>query len=81
MVHAKVMLADDDLAMVGSANLDMRSLFLNYEVMQLSYTAREVRAVEQWIERLSEKCRTGMSQAGFGRQIAEGLIRVLSPLF
>lgn len=31
-MHQKVMLIDDDLCMTGSANLDSRSLFLNFEV-------------------------------------------------
>lgn len=32
MMHTKLMLVDDDWAMVGSANLDNRSLHLNYEI-------------------------------------------------
>ena len=31
-MHAKVMLIDDDFASVGTANLDNRSMFLNFEV-------------------------------------------------
>lgn len=81
MVHAKVMIADDDLAMVGSANLDMRSLFLNYEVMLLSYRCEEVASVAGWIEGLARGCRAGLGQPGFAREIAEGLLRVVSPLF
>lgn len=34
-VHQKVMLVDDDLATVGTANLDNRSLRLNFEVVAL----------------------------------------------
>ena len=32
MMHAKVMLIDDEFASVGTANLDNRSMFLNFEV-------------------------------------------------
>ena len=32
MLHAKAVVFDDQLAVIGSANMDMRSLFLNYEV-------------------------------------------------
>jgi cardiolipin synthase len=81
MVHAKVMIADDDLAMVGSANMDMRSLFLDYEVMQLSYTAPEIRDVEAWFENLARHCRTGVPQPGFAGEIAEGFVRTVAPLF
>jgi cardiolipin synthase len=75
------MIADDDLAMVGSANLDMRSLFLNYEVMLLSYRRGEVALVAAWTERLARGCRGGMPQPGMARELAEGLLRVVSPLF
>ena len=32
MLHGKAMLVDDTLAVIGSANFDMRSLFLNYRI-------------------------------------------------
>ena len=32
MLHAKVVLEDNTVATVGSANFDMRSLFLDYEI-------------------------------------------------
>lgn len=37
MVHAKAVVIDDALALAGSANLDARSLFLNYELMTAFY--------------------------------------------
>jgi cardiolipin synthase len=36
--HAKVMLADDSWTMVGSANLDYRSMRLNFELNILSHS-------------------------------------------
>ena len=33
MLHAKLVVVDDVVAFIGSANLDSRSLFLNYELM------------------------------------------------
>ncbi|MEM8521355.1 cardiolipin synthase [Flavobacterium sp. PL12] len=44
-VHAKTMVIDDDLAIIGSANMDYRSFDLNFEVNALIYnekTAREL---------------------------------------
>lgn len=61
--------------------MDMRSLFLDYEVMQLSYTVPEIRDVEAWFEDLAQHCRTGVPQPGFAGQIAEGFVRTVAPLF
>jgi cardiolipin synthase len=35
MLHAKVMVVDGQQAMIGSANMDFRSLFINYELILL----------------------------------------------
>lgn len=37
VLHAKVMIVDGELAMVGAANFDMRSFSLNYEVCEVIY--------------------------------------------
>ena len=42
MLHSKVMIVDDDWASVGSANLDNRSLHLNFEMNCLIYSAEAV---------------------------------------
>lgn len=67
MVHAKTMVVDDRIAMVGTANLDIRSFDLNFEVNAVVYDKRvaaELRAAflhdltnaeridpEQWFRR------------------------------
>ena len=43
-IHAKTIVVDDDLAIVGSANLDNRSFLLNFEVTSLITTARSPRS-------------------------------------
>ncbi len=43
MIHAKAVMIDDELALAGSANLDGRSLFLNYELMIAFYDRKAVR--------------------------------------
>lgn len=75
MVHAKAVLFDDDLALVGSANLDGRSLFLNYEMMVAFYDRRSVGAFATWIESCRSECSPYVArQPWLARELAEGLL-------
>ncbi|MFO7984577.1 MAG: cardiolipin synthase [Desulfatiglandaceae bacterium] len=80
MVHAKVLLMDDELVMIGSANLDMRSLFLNYETALFAYSASSIRAVEKWITDLAVSTRTGVKEVGAFRDLCQGVVRMMAPL-
>ena len=46
-VHAKVFASDDEKAVVGSINLDFRSLYLNFECAALMYRNKEIAAIEE----------------------------------
>ncbi|MBC7699071.1 MAG: PLDc N-terminal domain-containing protein [Massilia sp.] len=79
MVHAKAIVIDSHLALVGSANLDERSLFLNYELMVAFDDPADVRRFAQWAERPRAGAALYRAQApGVVRGIAEGLIRWLA---
>ena len=76
MVHAKAVLIDDDLALVGSANLDERSLFLNYELMVAFYDPEVVKNFAHWIA--LQRCgatRYLPHSPGLARELVEGLVR------
>jgi cardiolipin synthase A/B len=60
MVHAKIVVVDDALAMVGSVNIDPRSLFLNFEANAIVYGADQVGAVARWIETLRDTTQKGV---------------------
>ena len=51
MLHAKLAVIDDELALAGSANFDSRSLFLNYELMVAFHAAPRRARVADWFER------------------------------
>ena len=40
LVHTKAMVIDDDMAMIGSSNMDMRSFQLNHETTVLAYNTQ-----------------------------------------
>ncbi len=75
MIHAKAIVIDDELALVGTANLDERSLFLNYELMISFYESTDVRRFTQWIEHQQSAATAYVAQPlGFWRETAEGLV-------
>ena len=80
MVHGKALLADDNLAVIGSANFDMRSLFLNYETGLVVYSRPEVRDIHDWIRDLATGCRRGVDAVGVFRDLAEGVVRMVAPM-
>ncbi|MCE9659655.1 MAG: PLDc N-terminal domain-containing protein [Burkholderiales bacterium] len=75
MQHAKAIVIDDQLALVGSANLDLRSLFLNYELMVAFYEPADVRRFAAWIEgERAAASRFQPTEPGLLRDLAEGLL-------
>jgi cardiolipin synthase len=76
MVHAKCVVIDGGLALAGSANLDGRSLFLNYELMVAFYDRQIVDGFAEWIERrLQGAARYHARKPGLARELTEALVR------
>jgi cardiolipin synthase len=75
MNHAKCIVVDDSLALAGSANLDARSLFLNYEMMMAFYEADDVARFAAYIDghRAAAQAYTARPP-GLFRDLAEGLV-------
>ena len=75
MLHAKLVVIDDTVALSGSANLDSRSLFLNYELMVAFHDREAVAAFTAWFERERATARRlEPKPASFVVDIAEGLV-------
>ena len=76
MMHAKVVVIDDQLAMAGSANLDERSLFLNYELMIAFFEAKVVQHFAGWInQHIREASLYVPRKPGLIGEMKEGLVR------
>ena len=76
MIHAKVVVIDNELALAGTANLDERSLFLNYELMVAFFDTSAVERFAAWIE-TQRRLTTVYSPKvpGFFGELGEGLVR------
>lgn len=83
-IHAKVLIVDDLLASVGTANMDMRSFFYNFEMTALMFDAEPISRLSRDFEQDLSDSRIIMPQK-FSRRsrrqkMAEKLARLLSPL-
>jgi len=79
-VHAKIVVVDDAFAMVGSVNIDPRSLFLNSRRTAIVYGADQVGAIASWIETLRDTKQKGVPAVSTFRDTLEGAARILDPL-
>ncbi len=84
MMHAKAMIVDDRIGLVGSANFDLRSLFVNFEIGVVLYSEPDVRAMRIWAGELVRNCRDfdphRKRRFPLLGNIAEDLSRLLAPL-
>lgn len=55
-VHAKIFVADDEKAVVGTINLDYRSMYHHFECGALMYRNSEIAAIERDFQETLEKC-------------------------
>ncbi len=84
MMHAKVVLVDGQWASVGTANLDNRSLHLNFEVNCLIYSPQAVAELEEaFLRDLSYSIRldrAAYARRPFAGRLLENACRLLSPI-
>ncbi|MGO4390809.1 phospholipase D-like domain-containing protein [Variovorax sp. M-6] len=79
MAHAKAVVMDDDLALCGSINLDLRSLLLNHEAAVVFYGRTEIDWLAQWIATTASAGDTYRARRpGLLRDVAEGLLLTIA---
>jgi cardiolipin synthase len=84
MLHSKAFIIDDRLGLLGSANFDLRSLFVNFEIGVLVHSKKDVMAMKAWARELTQRCHEPKAERPqkfpyFGT-MAEDLSRLLAPL-
>ena len=83
-IHAKTLVCDDDVAIVGSANLDNRSFRLNFEVAAIVVGSEaNTTLADAFTADLSdsrEVTRDGFKREPFSRRLGQAMARLISPL-
>jgi cardiolipin synthase len=84
MLHAKTLVVDDVLSIVGSANLDIRSFRLNFELGALVEDRATAGVLTQRFDRdLTDSREVALADVeawSVARRIGTGAARLLSPL-
>jgi cardiolipin synthase len=85
LLHAKTLVADGAVALVGSANMDRRSLDLNFEnnvLFRSEVLCREVSALQdRWFADTVEIAPEAIARRSVVRQFADNVLTMVAPLF
>ena len=83
-VHAKVFVSDDIKAVVGTINLDYRSLYLHFECAAFLYDVPAVADIERDFRNTAAKCHEvrmeDLRREKLSTRVAGWLLKVLAPL-
>ncbi len=84
MLHAKAVMIDHRIGLIGSANFDLRSLFVNFEIGVFLYSESDVLAMREWAKELLTSCQDLKPKAGRRPRLlvslAEDICRLFAPL-
>ena len=83
MNHAKMLLVDEETGLFGSANMDLRSLFTNFEVGAVTYSPTEAAAMSRWMKEVfasSKPMPEPRKERGVFPRIGEEIARLLAPM-
>lgn len=83
-VHAKMFVSDDDSAVVGTINLDYRSLYLHFECGVFMYNNPTIRTIEADFQETLKKCQkvslVDVKNRTFTEKVSGNLLRLIAPL-
>ncbi|MBA3848683.1 MAG: cardiolipin synthase [Opitutus sp.] len=83
MNHAKAILVDEATAVWGSANMDLRSLFVNFEVAAVTYSEADARHMSAWMREVFAHSRpmpAPRKEPGLFPTLGEEIGRLIGPL-
>ena len=83
-VHAKVFVSDDEKAVVGTVNLDYRSLYHHFECGALMYRNSVVADIERDVQDTLKKCLEQTQEDVRRRKVSERalgwIMKIVAPL-
>ncbi|KUJ72204.1 hypothetical protein AVO41_05165 [Thiomicrospira sp. WB1] len=80
MLHAKLVMLDHQAVLLGTANLDYRSLFINYEMAVFAYSQTLLTELRPFLHTLRLKSQRFVPKTSKGRRLFENLTRIFAPI-
>ena len=84
VMHTKTLLVDEDVAIIGTANMDPRSFRLNFELVAAIYDQRACAALaadfEEDLERAKEVTLESLEALPFKARLFSAVARLFSPI-
>jgi cardiolipin synthase A/B len=85
MLHAKLILFDGKFAVTGSANIDPRSFFVNFEIGLVHNSPEDIAGLEQWLEMTILPYCSNYNESRFAkprrlRLLGENLAHLMTPM-
>ncbi|MGY5451021.1 cardiolipin synthase [Agarivorans sp. MS3-6] len=84
LLHTKSLLIDQRVALVGTVNLDMRSLWLNFEVTSIiddkDYAEDLYRIIQRYLQQSTKIDAIAWRKRPIYRRLMENIIHIFSPL-
>ncbi len=80
MIHAKAVLIDEDIGIMGSSNFDIRSFFYNFEVVSFCYTKKDIENLKIWMEKLFGDCEKGLQKTNRVGVLIENIFKLMAPV-
>lgn len=83
-IHSKSYISDDDVSIIGTINMDYRSLFLHYELGTYFYKSKMTLKMKEDYLNLLTKCRevklVNWKKRNFITRVFEAILRAFSPM-
>ena len=83
-IHSKTYVCDDEIGVVGSINMDYRSLYLHFECATLLYKTKSVAAIKEDFLKMLEVCtpitKEDCKRIGWRKRFIRSILRFFAPL-
>jgi len=79
MLHSKLIIIDQ-MTIIGSANFDYRSLFINHEVVNFIYSKPLIKTLSNWLDEQLQSSEIYQPSSNPTSRLLENLSRIVAPI-